>query len=134
MSDLEILQTAIRKAAANGWQGVRDGNFMSKPFYSPEVKELLSWDWDSDSRIFSHDEWEDYEEVRIEAILFDHDFARALWGEGEHYFERLEDDIIFKQSQWSADDGLMFNGSLWQYHLQQMVIADDPIKYLGENI
>lgn len=22
----------------------------------------------------------------------------------------------------------------WQYHLQQMVIADDPIKYLGENI
>jgi hypothetical protein len=22
----------------------------------------------------------------------------------------------------------------WQHHLQQMVIADDPIKYLGENI
>jgi hypothetical protein len=23
---------------------------------------------------------------------------------------------------------------MWQYHLQQMVVADDPIAYLGEHI
>lgn len=52
------------------------------------------------------------------ALLTRHDFAKALWG---------EEDAAVK-------DGLFINWPNWQYHLQQMVIADDPIKYLGENL
>jgi hypothetical protein len=46
-------------------------------------------------------------------IIFNHDFAKALWGE-------------------KKERGLFTFG--WKFHLQQMVVADDPIAYLGEHI
>jgi len=44
--------------------------------------------------------------------------------------------LMRKAKGWHSPQGgvAAFEGSLWQYHLQQMVIAPDPIKYLGENI
>lgn len=65
----------------------------------------------------------DLDNQRTDDLIYWHDFAKALWntprwtnpGEGVHF---------------ETYDGR----SEWQYHLQQMVIADDPIKYLGENI
>jgi hypothetical protein len=45
-------------------------------------------------------------------VIFSHNFAKALWGE-----QRVN----------SLEGG-------WRWHLQNMVIADDPIKYLGEHI
>jgi len=52
-----------------------------------------------------------------EQLIFSHDFARALWGK--------EAPNSYCQS----------NGfEMWQYHLQQMVIADEPIAYLADNI
>lgn len=50
-------------------------------------------------------------------IIFSHDFAKALWGEEP-------------SSNYFGKPGIPY----WQYHLQQMVIAEDPIKYLGENL
>lgn len=47
-----------------------------------------------------------------------HDFAKALWQ------ERIEHG----GGMWTRPE------NAWQYHLQQMVVADDPIKYLGEHI
>lgn len=49
-----------------------------------------------------------------EALIASKDFAKALWG------EQLIQVINMEPA--------------WRYHLQQMVIADDPIEYLGENI
>lgn len=49
-------------------------------------------------------------------IIYSHDFAKALWGE-----PILDDKQRFKQYGW-------------KWHLQHMVIADDPIKYLEENL
>lgn len=46
-------------------------------------------------------------------VIFNHDFAKALRGEKKIIVGMIEP---------------------WKYHLQQMVIADDPIKYLGENL
>jgi len=57
-------------------------------------------------------------------LIFNHDFAKALWGGGVYanfYAGKHGDTIDFK-------------GLNWQGHLINMVIADDPIKYLGENI
>ena len=48
-------------------------------------------------------------------VIFSHDFAKAFWG------ERLIESSI------SGNEG-------WQYHLQQMVISKDPIKYLEQFI
>lgn len=54
-----------------------------------------------------------------EAFIYRHDFAKALWGDKPYY--RFDGDTLETPKQW-------------QYHLQQMVISDDPIKYLGDNI
>lgn len=52
-------------------------------------------------------------------LIFNHDFAKTLWH-----------GTIHPNKSPTKNNPV----ELWQYHLQQMVIADDPIKYLGENI
>lgn len=67
-----------------------------------------------------------------EISIFDHDFAKALWGEEER--DSLEESKA--KGVTINDKGLAYTVKRrgWQYHLQQMVIAEDPVKYLGENI
>lgn len=55
-------------------------------------------------------------------ILFSRSFAKALWGE-ETLSPNYGDMEMLSEPDYA-----------WQHHLQQMVIAEDPIKYLGENI
>lgn len=60
-----------------------------------------------------------YLEFNYKEIIFNHDFAKALFPEKfptyspahEHY---TEPDSIFE----------------WQYHLQQAVISEDPVGYM----
>jgi hypothetical protein len=54
--------------------------------------------------------------LELFGVIFDHGFAKALWG--TVWVDRIRNDGI-------AD---------WQYHLQRMVIANDPIEYLGEHV
>jgi hypothetical protein len=58
--------------------------------------------------------------------IFNHDFAKALFDEGTHYCKCSYEDFTCGESHEIDYE--------WQYHLQQMVISDDPIKYLGESI
>jgi hypothetical protein len=52
-----------------------------------------------------------------EQLIYSHDFARALWGKE------------------APNDYCKITGvEMWQFHLQKMVVADDPIAYLGEHI
>lgn len=46
------------------------------------------------------------------SVIFNHEFARAFWNWDET-------DQYSKLYGWN-----------WQYHLQQMVLEEDPIKYL----
>ena len=52
-----------------------------------------------------------------EQLIYSHDFARALWGK-----------------EAPNDYCKIVGVDMWQFHLQQMVVADDPIAYLGEHI
>lgn len=54
------------------------------------------------------DEWENY---MVYQIIFSHDFARAFW----------------KDTPIVLDVGFQ---SGWCYHLQQMVLEEEPLKYL----
>lgn len=73
-----VLGEAISKALANGWDR-----------YSNKCCEY------------------DKSKIRYYDIIYNHDFAKALWGE---------------------------KPLGWRYHLQMMVVADDPIEYLGEHL
>lgn len=59
-------------------------------------------------------------------IIYQHNFAKALWG-----------DEPTMEHQWVDSDGIVTGRDIqlhWQFHLQQMVIADYPIAYLGEHL
>ena len=74
-------------------------------------------EWDDESRSFN-----DYEDRwNIEATIYNHEFAKALWP------QEIKGGGMIARNGCTAME-------YWQYHLQQMVIADNPIKYLGENL
>lgn len=64
-------------------------------------------------------------------VVYDHSFARALWG------DTPEGDIGPQEvATLDFPDGskkTLYTYHPWQEHLQAMVIAEDPIKYLGDN-
>lgn len=98
------LEKAVKKAIRNGWIPPWDG--LSVTFEGEVIIEAdrdLSWDQAT--------------------VLFDHGFAKALWGEEEWQYADDAEDI---------PDAKLTEG--WQYHLKQMVIADSPITYLKANI
>lgn len=57
-------------------------------------------------------------------MLFSHDFAKALWGDQQY--------IVKEPSAARPSWDEAYLG--WEFHLQNMVVSSDPIKYLGENI
>jgi len=104
MTNTEILTKAIQKAVESGWmlQGVYSaGSSKSATKYIVDGFE---------PKLF----------------IFDHDFAKALWGD--------QRDIDSPMSVGPRGVVSIHNLRPWQYHLQQMVIAEDPIKYLGEHL
>ena len=108
MSNQEILEKAIQKAIDGGWQPKSsryDIHTVGKYGY-------VRWRWSGMNVVpdFSTDRpWSDQDWY---TVIYSHDFAKALWGD------------------YSGVDSL----PTWQYHLRQMVISDDPIKYLEENM
>lgn len=57
-----------------------------------------------------------------EMIIFDQNFAKALWGDDP--------------TGWKCEHCGLVSSFIpkWKVHLQQMVLADDPIQYLGEHL
>ena len=53
---------------------------------------------------------------QIRGVFLSHNFAKAFWGIGSR------DDKDYMDLVWPQN--------LWEYHLQQMVLEEDPIKYL----
>lgn len=113
-----VLEKAISKAIDRGWkqpwiyihENVKDkkAEFMHRIFVDYDV---VCYDED--------------QTISFEEIVFRHDFAKALWGNDP---QRLMDQYepLEESGQIMLDN--------WEYHLQQMVISEDPIMYLGENI
>jgi len=115
MKNEEILKKAIEKAVENGY----------KIYISYELVKML------DANLYY-------------SIILSHDFAKAFWGNEkispEDFFIPPEDFDIQDPSahdNWYMGGGfegygdfLTFKGVAWQYHLQQMVLEEEPIKYL----
>jgi hypothetical protein len=115
MNNQETLEKAIQKAIDGGWQ---------VPDWAQGPQHLASTLLVQSSAY---------------TIIFNHDFARALWGDfveekrwiPEREVTRPLDNITYVRSGHYQTVGSKRN---WKHHLQQMVIADDPIKYLGEHL
>jgi len=104
MSNKEILEKAIAKAIAGGWRGDMLGI---------EVEEqdngIVRVYWDNT-------EWS------VLDIVFNHEFAKALWGDEGYTTIGLKCSAQYGVERY------------WQYQLQQLVIAENPMEYLEKNI
>jgi hypothetical protein len=142
MRDKEIIKRAISKAISGGWKGFTS-TIKGVDYRKGKIERNVLMTFhatDGDITIM----------YNLEAIIFNHDFAKALWGEEEYitpvyhlnkaiwiYIEGLiQPKLKARYNTISEDIGIPpINGlASWQYHLQQMVIADDPIEYLGKHI
>lgn len=109
----DILKKAMKKAIEAGWEKDRIETYA-------EVIAESKYMQDKTPFSLLYDEYFGYEGVGLYALIFNHDFAKALWGE----------DTITVPS----DAFMLRQPTRWEHHLRNMVIAPDPIKYLGENI
>lgn len=114
MTNQQILEKVLQKAIDGGWITFATYNVTDGLGAWATVKPEEGKEWQS--KIIY---WQP-----LESIIFNHDFAKALWGE----------NLIISQHANNLGQVGSWHEPAWQYHLQQMVIADDPIKYLGENI
>jgi|ERR1043165_3678226 hypothetical protein len=85
-------------------------------------------------------------DVDWNALIFNHDFARALFGnfptyvhDGYMRFDKGEEvQSWLGRSSKALKDEEFTTGALsyssWQYHVMQALIADDPIGYMYEAV
>ena len=120
MNNEEILEKAIQKAINNGWN--RFNRYTTRVY----VGRVFNYD----SRIYIYGEPilpcnAITASVRIlytpEEIIFNHDFAQALWGMKK----------LTKAAANLSDVNTIY---LWQLRLQQMVVSKNLIEYLGDYI
>lgn len=122
MTNKEVLEKAITKAVEGGFNNGK--SFTIKKLYEHGGEHLVAI-VDTTGKVVP---------LHINGIIFNHDFAKALWGKSGtakmHYIYPMNWGL-FENDELHTTTALL---SEWQYHLQQMVIAPDPIAYLAQNI
>ena len=118
MTNEEILKAAVEKAMESG--------FWKKEFFRSDFNGL--------SRLNNHTatittwsgELERDVEIKMsyKEIIFTHKFAKAFWGESKCDCRIRVDHVEY----CDKCDGF----PSWRPHLQQMVLEEDPIKYLEQ--
>jgi hypothetical protein len=111
MTNQEILTKAIEKAIEGGWHGCHVTHSTTDSWTITGTHRLCV-SFSTGGNAYYHPN----------EIIYSHEFAKALWGE-------KRDEFIYVEGS-----GDPFYGELWQHHLQQMVIAEDPIAYLGQHL
>ncbi len=114
MDAKRILTRAIEKAIANGW---KRSPMTDMPNYEVNIgTESIGILFTDLSKKLPRTAYV----LGSMELIFDHNFAKALWGDGKYH------------TQFETSDDVTHIDKLgWKDHLQQMVIADDPIVYLG---
>lgn len=105
LDNQQILEKAIQKAIDGGWKPM--GGNKPFPIKFLDVETVIK----NDPRLY----------------VFSHDFAKALWGEGK---------VSTDYSSFNAPPGMFENSPIgdWKSHLKEMVIAENPLEYLGDNL
>lgn len=111
MTNQQILEKAIAKAIENAWEF---DNLDKWEWHAIKKTDTVMTDWYY--FILTHDGEERF--IDAYRVIFHSDFAKALWG--TRFLKVIDTDLPMLPA--------------WQFHLQQMVIADNPIAYLGDNL
>ncbi|MEA3430168.1 MAG: hypothetical protein U9R08_02765 [Nanoarchaeota archaeon] len=109
MTNKEILKEAIMQAIRNGFDDDTIFDWIGKEVEQYNIME---------------------KGIGLESIIFSHDFAKAFWKKTQ-----TEPKFLDLQNWMLSDEEVpTYCGEIWQYHLQEMVLCEDPIKYLEQFI
>lgn len=67
--------------------------------------------------------WKYCDDTNYYAIIFDRDFLKAIWGEETQF---LNFNVTHKH--------LGADCVLWEWHAKQMLVSEEPLKYLEKNL
>ena len=122
MTRLELLKIVVLRARANGfefrrWYTLRLG----VPWTGAEAALLLL-----------------EAQRRYYALLFSHEFACAFWKAGEEItfavpaqsYEAVQADGTHRTVQRKAFMRRSARRDAWKYHLREMALAEDPLRYI----
>ena len=123
MSRNEKLLTLILRAQANG--------FEFKPWFQTHIDP----DWPGENQAVALLA----KQGRLFALIFSHEFARAFWKCGEQMrfavpagsYSRVNGKgqvITINRKPFTRRT---IKPDVWQYHLRQMVLSNDPVAYLN---
>jgi hypothetical protein len=122
MTRLELLTIVVGRARANGFEFRRwYSGRLGLPWISAEASLTLL---DQQRRYY--------------ALLFSHEFACAFWKAGEEItfsvpaqsFQRPSPDGSIKTVERSSYIRRSARRDAWKYHLREMALAEEPLRYL----
>lgn len=112
----QILTKALDRAMENGW--LYHGTLPISWYNVTRSGEFIK---------IGHDD-SIHPELSVNDLIFDQDFAQALWGDDEFRGCRTCEETHHEQND--NNDNMRPD----HYHLQEMVIAEDPLQYLASVI
>jgi hypothetical protein len=130
MTEQETIQKIIEKAVARGWDmfGYRT---RAETVWNICWPTIIIQNVDEDGNGIEIDNF------RLPEVIFSHAFAKAFWGD-ENKFAASSYETTGEQD--SEDGHYLYNGGIdnsldkiipaWQWHLQQMVVEEQPLRYL----
>ena len=115
----EILKKAIERAVKNGFDFFRHYDIKYLEVVRINYPAYPVHGCDADFK-FNDGKTTATFNYSIDRILFNHDFAKAFWGKEK-----------WKPCESGARDSMCVNKG-WQYHIQQLAIAEDRLEYIAE--
>jgi len=122
MTRKDALLTLINQAHANGFEFRRwfQANISPEWPGAEEAVELLTT------------------EGRFYSLVFSHDFARAFWKKGAQMsfivpsvtYSRMNSRGEVETISRKPFTRRTIKADVWKYHLRQMAVIDDPVRYL----
>jgi len=129
MTNDEIIRLAIKKAKDNGFSFDIEERYNHNFNYLYEDnllkhKKLLNIQVDNVTAT----------SIGLESVIFSHDFVKAFWGEQEHeYIDNGKSVDICKYCTAYSEEYIEAVGKFcWQEHLSNMVLQEEPLKYLEQ--
>jgi len=110
MTNEQVLKKAIEKAVKNGF---KYAPYTTTDGIHPVFIEI------PEISIYRH-------------LIFSHDFAKAFWGEKEHYFGK--EGVSECKCGYQPYESALAGDMCWEVYLQQMVLEEEPLKYLEKFI
>lgn len=126
MTNGEILEKAVNKTVGNGLDIMKLCRLPGMEFDYVSVGDLTG----SDILICYYDDHESKSLLlNVYELIFNHEFAEKLWG-----LEPRWGGTLTNSEMITGESVTLNNIANCDYHLMQIAMSDDPVKYLGEHL